>query len=74
VEIKNAFISRGFIAMCGTVNAKNSFGAFVGPTAFQVLLTVSLFNEYSEGDVTMADEGAEMLCLLGTSYAALLGK
>jgi hypothetical protein len=75
IEIGNVYISGGrYIAVCGTVNAKNSYGAFVGATAFQVLLTISIFNDYTGGDVTMADKGAEMLCLLGTSYAALLGR
>lgn len=73
VEIGNVYMTGGmYIAVCGKVNAKNSYGAFVGSTAFQVLLPISLLNEYDRGDVTMADKGAEMLCLLGTSYAALL--
>lgn len=71
VAIEYAMMQSGGASVCGTVNAKNSYGAYVGDQAFLVTLTPHPFDTPPFfGIATSEESGAAWFCLLGTSLLA----
>lgn len=73
IEVQNAYqVTTNTIAACGTVNARNAYGAYVGSGTFQVILMPSITGAYPPVFTLMPEDGAEVLCLLGTSLSAVV--
>ncbi len=72
IEVEHAYMQTGGAAVCGTVNAKNEYGAYVGKQTFQVMLfpAFGLDPPFTGLFVRFGDEGADWECLLGTSVLA----
>ena len=69
IEIDRAYPDgAGYIAVCGTVNAKNLYGAYVGEQAFQALADVLPVLGASVNFVLIDDNDATLMCSLGTSF------
>lgn len=73
ISVDYAQMQQGGAAVCGQVNAKNSYGAYTGNQAFQVTLTPSLLSSPPFFGIAQLEEtGAAWLCLLGTSTLSMV--
>lgn len=73
ISVDYAQLLEGGASVCGTVNARNSYGAYSGRQAFQVtLIPLPESNPPFVGKGRLEEDGAGWLCLLGTSILPLI--